>query len=80
MVDYYEDDIWSHEIWQQHKVAESLKIDFELREKPVIKGRYICRECKCDRAYTTSYQCRAGDEATDVFAQCQDCGNIWKVT
>lgn len=66
-------------LWQDCKVAEQTTLDFETRKKETVKGLYTCGKCKGIEVYTISVQRRSGDEASDNYASCINCKNLWKV-
>lgn len=66
-------------LWDDCKVAEQTAIEFETRKKKIIKGLYECKKCGCNEIYTQAIQMRSGDEATDNFALCSKCQNLWRV-
>lgn len=66
-------------MWDECKIAEQTAIDFETRKKKIVKGLYTCTKCGCNEIYTQAIQMRSGDEATDNFALCSKCGNLWRV-
>lgn len=68
-------------IFDMYKTKEYARVELEVAapKGAIIVGKYICRNCGCNRIEQTERQFRAADEPATQLFKCTSCFFTWRI-